>query len=252
MMSTMKAVPLLAAWGWGDEVQAASTHPCRKYKDFVDLQRKRYAAAIAIDRQFSELSEFVSLSSGNFGCHSSRVSMLFVVICMEIESCFKSILSENCVSKSKQKNIEDFSVVEQSHSLSAFKARFHGWIGNEQVFEPFAPWAYCPKLSDSTKPTLPWYSAYGKLKHNTLQSDKYGTFENLCTAMSALHILLVSQFGYTGWGPARSSIGWKSESLFSCEIGNNVEVRFPDKAQCRVVYDLPRTWSYDVEPFGYI
>lgn len=245
------AVPLLTSWAGNDRVFAPSTHRERKLDDYIKLQELRWEAAKVIDSEFSELLQFVSPSKGNFKSHSPRISMLFIKVCVEIESCFKSILSKNSVSNNRQKNIGHFSMVEQSHSLSKFSVRIHGWHQQDQVFRPFEAWACEPKSSDMSVPSLPWYSAYGSLKHNILETEKYGTFENLCYAICGLHALLVSQFGLNGWGPNRGSIGWHHAPEFECVIGDVVEVRFPKKDECRVVYDLPRTWEYEVKAFDY-
>ncbi|QEW19238.1 hypothetical protein LA6_001421 [Marinibacterium anthonyi] len=243
------SVPLLASWGWDDRVITPSTHPQRRRVDLMMLQSRRWQTASAIERDFQELLQFVSPSCQNFPCHSPRISALLVRTCMEVESCFKSILSENDVSKKRQKSIEDFRVVEKSHSLSRYSVKIHGWHQGSKVFRPFQAWG-AERSCDPPLGKLVWYSAYGSLKHNVLDEVEYGTFENLCCSICGLHALLVSQFGFTGWGP-QGVLGFYSAPEYECAVGSTVEVRFPRPEECNVVYDLPKTWSYPIESFEY-
>lgn len=241
------AVPLLATWGSDDRIQAASSNPMADPtpKKHLQLQAIRWSTAIAIDRDFEELLQYIAPSDKNLSCHSSRVLALLIRVCVEIESCFKSILSNNNVSESKQKNICYFSVVENSHSLSRFKTRIHGWREDDIFFTPFEEW------DNNSCKSPKWYQAYSKVKHNALDARKYATFGNLCLAISGLHVLLVSQFGRNGWGPSRGGIPWYSAPEYECSVGATIEVRFPLKSECKVIYDLPRVWNYDIAPFEY-
>jgi len=247
-VATKTAIPLLASWGWDDRIQAPTSKVIENHKT---LQNLRWEAATTIDREFKDVLQFVAPSCDNFHCHSSRIAMLFIRTCVEIESCFKSILSENHVSKNRQKNISDFSRVELSHSLSRFSARIHGWHQPSFTFLPFQDWTSAVNLADGKAPSPSWYKAYGKVKHNILETHKYGTFENLCHAIAGLHALLVSQFGHDGWGPNRGSIGFYHAPEYECVVGDVVEVRFPPREECRIIYDLPKTWDFQIEPFNY-
>jgi hypothetical protein len=246
-LNLSKAVPLLASWGWDERVLAPTSNPNwgAGSERFIQLQNLRYATAYAIDRDFQSLLEFVAPSCENTGCFSPRILALLIRVCVEVESCFKSILSENEVASSKQRNINDFSVTENSHSLSKFRTKIHGWHEVDHFFSPFDGWS---DLSDHS-PT--WYQAYGKAKHNVLEARQYATFGNLCDALSGLHVLLVGQFGLSGWGPSRGGLPFHYAPEYECVIGNTVEVRFPEKQNCRVVYELPRAWTYDTEMFEY-
>lgn len=242
------AVPLLASWGWNDHIQAPSTKTSEEHKA---LQNLRWETATAIDRDFREILQFVAPSCENFGCHSARIVMLLVRVCIEIESCFKSVLSENGVSRRRQNNIKDFAVVERSHTLSRYAVKIHGWRQPSFTFHPFKSWESVSGAGETTLSSPSWYCAYGKVKHNILEADGYGTFENLCLAISGLHVLLLSQFGRDDWGPNRGSVSFYHAPEYECVVGDVVEVRFPPKDECHVVYDLPRTEDYQTESFNY-
>jgi len=245
-----KAVPLLASYGWDDKFFAPSTHPESKHSSVQHkrLQSRRWEVVNAIDKDFSELMQFVSPSEDNLSCHSSRISALLVRVCIELESCFKSVLAENAsLQNSNRTNIRDYEAIERSHSLSSYSFRIHGWWQEDKVFNPFSEW----RSPDASQQSLPWYTAYGRTKHNILDANKYATFEILCLALGGLHIALVSQFGTNFWGPNRSGASWAYDPEFECVIGDNIEVRLPPKIECRVVYDLPRSWDYRIGKYDY-
>lgn len=66
-----------------------------------------------------------------------------------------------------------------------------------KVFKPFSTWC----TSNPTK-SLPWYDAYNSVKHNRSDNIKNANLEHLLDAISAIHILLESQYGkeiFTRW-----------------------------------------------------
>ena len=245
-ISSNESIPLLASWGWGDRVMCPSWYIDDRHKQ---MQNLRWRSAIAIERDFAQLLEFVGPSNANLRCSSSRILALLVRTCIEIESCFKSILDENGVSKSKQKRISEFRSVEKSHSLSQFNAKIHGWHPSEKVFTPFERWSNLNDINPGDAPN--WHRDYGKVKHNVLELERYATFDNLCQAICAFHILLISQFGFDNWGPSRGSVGFHNAPEYQCAVGDIVEIRFPNKVECRVIFDLPRNWEYSSRNFDY-
>lgn len=247
-----KPAPLLTSWTEdGGSFATGSYYTREKYRE---LQNRRFATAMSIDRDFASILEYVSPSNNNIECHSPRITALLIRVVIEVESCLRAILIENCeLGPKKQPNMRTLSKVELSHSLSRYSARIFGWEERQRLFVPFLNW-HCYKFEwskNNEKVNPLWYDAYNTAKHDVLSAGKVATFFNLCNAMSGLHILLVSQFGRSNWGPQRDGISWNGQPEYSCHIGNIVEVKCPSKDRCRVVYGKQATKSKDTECFKY-
>lgn len=148
-----------------------------------------------IQKDLIELFDYVNPSDINLKTYSFRIHELLMRTCVEIEANFKAILTENGYSKKIKKNGEqtpmnmsDYNKLEVTHMLSSYKVNIPHWRGQYGIRTPFSCW------SNPSKPNPKWYNAYHETKHNRVAGFENANFENIIDAVSALLIILSSQF----------------------------------------------------------
>ena len=192
---------------------------------------------LIIQNDIFKLFEYIEPSDENFKTHSFRIHELLMRICMEIEANFKSILRENIYNPKdkdgksrpeKSWNFEDYSLVNKTHHLDEYKAKFPVWKGVKSSFQPYE----CLKR----KKVVPvWWTAYNKSKHDRYNNFEYANFENLLNAFAGLFILLTSQFGTLDFKPGRRYI----EENGYCYYGGGFGIGD------YMLVDLPENWDED-------
>ena len=224
----------------------------RNFRGFIDGENSGYSSwGYIIDKEYArspehfiraffliqddlkELFEYVEPSPVSMKTFSYRIHELLMRTCIEIEANFKAILAENHYTKSRA-DITVYKKINVTHRLSSYKVILPIWNGKkERVFKPFIDW-------DNNKP-LPWYQAYNKSKHDRQEKFQQANLKNLLDAVTALLILLSSQFKTEDFSP--SSRGFAASGYDYHEmgpaLGDYFRIEFPT--------DWPEDEKYDFD-----
>lgn len=202
-------------------------------KKYAEEPEHYVRAFILIQNDLIKLFEYIEPADKNLFTYSYRVHELFMRTCIEIEANFKAILKENIYSprdKNKNNNIRkenvwnifDFYKIESTHHLSSYRVLVPIWNEKSSIFQPFKEW--------KSTPTLSWYSAYNKSKHNRQSEFSKANFKNLINAITGLLVILSSQFGKEDFSPSDPvySAGNLGYYPFESAIGNFFRIEFPN------------------------
>jgi hypothetical protein len=129
----------------------------------------------------------------NFDVYGHQIRNLIILATTEVESSLTSILQANNITPLSQHfTTRDYVRLKKVLRLEEFEVSLshYPWL---QSFSPFRDWS-------ETQPTksLKWYNAYNKIKHNRETEFQEAKLLHSVNAIIAVHIMLVSQFGY--WG----------------------------------------------------
>ncbi len=222
----------------------------RNYRAFVSGQNSGYSQwAYIVDKNYSgspehyvraflliqndlqKLFEYIEPSDQNLDTFSYRIHELFMRTCIEIEANFKAILKENIynptdrlgdIRPEKKWNIHDYRKVNKTHHLSAYKIHIPIWDGNNSIYEPFKQW--------TTTSELTWYQAYNKSKHDRKSEFKEANLNNLLSSVTALLVLLSSQFRTEDFSSGSTLRSGNIDSYYSTNpaLGEFFHIEFPD------------------------
>lgn len=188
-------------------------------------------AFLLIQKDLLTLFEYVEPADTNLQTFSFRIHELLLRTCIEIEANFVAILTENGYKKSGKLSMSDYQKVNKSHLLSDYEVNFPFWHGAKLMRRPFSTW--------ENESGLKWYQAYNKLKHERHLKFQLANFDNLLEAVSALVILLSSQFRTEDFGPGNGSLilGGSNDDTESA-IGDYFRVKFPTNWPKDLRYDF--------------
>lgn len=177
------------------------------------------------------LFEFIEPGDENEGTYSFRCLDQLMRACGEVEVNCKAILRANGYSKTGDWKMPDYRKLEATHHLSSFQVRLPAWRGSHSVRQPFAAWA--------NGGSLKWYQDHHGGKHDRHQEFPKASLGNVVDAMSAVVVLLASQFYTFDFRPQGlgTSIGRPSDS-FEQAIGDYFEVKFPTNWPMAERYDF--------------
>jgi hypothetical protein len=153
---------------------------------FANVPQQYIRAFLVIQKDLLELFDYVEPADKNEKCYSYRIHELLMRSCIEIEANCTAILTENGYRKSDLK-MTDYHKLNGTHRLSSYQVKFPVWHGDRAVRTPFSAW--------ENGPTLKWYQAYNKTKHDRHGRFEQANFESLLDAAAGLVALLTSQFG---------------------------------------------------------
>jgi len=157
----------------------------------LELQAAIEQEEIAAD-ELLDICRVVLPNLKNRGVYGSRIRNLLLTVCTEVEAQWTGILVANNGGMPR-KRLDTKSYVELRDPLR-LDAYVVSCVRFEEypAFQPFAGW-------DPAEPTrsLPWYDAYNKTKHDRARNFDRATLENAISALGALHVLLVAQYGPT-------------------------------------------------------
>lgn len=218
------------------------------------IEHPRYAespesfirAFLLIQKDLLTLFDYIEPSDINEQTHSFRIHELLLRTCIEVEANLKAILKENgCEIKIEKKdgsagikdekwwNMKDYAKVNQSHYLSQYEVKVHGWIGEKSIRTPFSAWA-------NVDDRLSWYTAYNSTKHDRYSNFKEASFQHLIDAVSGLAVLLASQFMDNDFSPSDNllSIGGRNDG-YEDSIGGFFRIKYPSS--------IPKDKKYDFD-----
>ena len=199
-------------------------------RDYAQAPEHYVRAFLIIQNDLQKLFEFIEPSNQNLNTYSYRIHELFMRTCIEIEANFKAILRENTFNPTDNKanirpekrwNIHDYWKVNQTHHLSSYKIYLPIWDGNNSAFQPFKQWKNSSELF--------WYQAYNHSKHDRQNNFKEANLENLINSITALLILLSSQFGTQDFSPSITTRSVNTDSYYFTKpaLGNYFHIDFP-------------------------
>lgn len=198
-----------------------------------------------IQKDLVELFDYVEPDDINLSTFSYRIHQLFVRCCIEIEANFKAILKENQYVISQDYNIKDYHKTEKSHFLSRYEIKLPFWRGHSKFLKPFEAWS-------SKEGRLEWYQHYNSAKHDRHAAFTQANLDNLLQAVSALAVLLCSQF-LDGCFQSEANLLATFEPLdpFEKAIGGYFRVKFPTDIPPEERYDFD--WSdLEAEPDPFV
>ena len=185
-----------------------------------------------IQNDLKIIFEYVEPSDANGDCYSFRIHSLYMRVCMEIESNFKLILSENGYERDGNWNIGDYKKLQKTHHLSEYEIEIPIWDGNNKTRTPFAAWKNAAWKNNAP---LPWYQAYNKSKHERQTEFKAANLNNMMDAICGLVAVLSSQFHTYDFSLSSEIASHTSylaiktyKSEFLPALGDYFHVKFPD------------------------
>ncbi len=185
-------------------------------------------------KDFINLLDYVEPSDTNLNTYSFRIHELLIRTCVEIESSFYAILSENGYVKNGNWTIIDYRKIEASHHLSSYEVRIPLWKGDFWLRKPFENW----KKNES----LTWFNAYNKAKHERHRNFQLSNFKNLTDSICGLAAVIASQFmGYSANAQdVFLSLGGPKDGMDEI-IGNFFRVKYPRDWEDHEKYSF--TWE---------
>jgi hypothetical protein len=230
---------------------------CRQFRDggYGDygrtgyIEHPKYAkspghyirALLVIQKDLSELFDFVEPADNNLQCFSYRIHELHTRACIEIEANCKAILTENGYKKAGDLNMTDYKKLNVTHRLSSYQIKLPIWHGAQDTRTPFSAWA--------TGAGLSWYQAYNETKHDRLEEFEQANFDNAINAVCGLVAVLSAQF-YTHDFSSHDQLFAQGAHDWELAIGNYFLVKFPNDWPAEQQYDFEwRALESGADPF---
>ncbi len=212
-------------------------------RDYAIAPEHYVRAFMIIQKDLVQLFEYIEPTDSNLETYSYRTHELFMRTCIETEANFKAILKANTFNPKhrdgrdrpeKKWNIHDYKKVNTSHHLSSYTVHIPIWRGDHSSFRPFSEWNDDQPLS--------WYQAYNSSKHDRHNSFGQANLRNLLNSISALLVLLSSQFGREEFSPAMPGLAVTGVSYYSTTpaLGDFFHIDYPDDWEESELYDF--TW----------
>lgn len=187
--------------------QPGQYHPRMWRPDCFPAIREKYdidfhsaqGAALNLFGEMKDVFRFVE-PSGNRTAYGHEIRQLLILACTEVEAQCKAVLRENHYTRKNSKGglvgekywrLDDFFRTARPLRLAGWNLKVRGHP-TFPVLDPFAPWG------TGTYAPLPWYSAYNAVKHDREREFAEASLENMVSAMAAVHLLVVAQFGHFG------------------------------------------------------
>ncbi len=160
-------------------------YPAETDREFIARGRDHLSAIV---EQLSGIFRVVEPGGSNAQAFGPSIMNLLIVACTEVEAQWKSVLHANGYAGSSTKDYfktcEALRLKEYSVLLAPYP-----WLA---PIQPFADWS-----SDRPSGSLAWYDAYNDVKHDRYTNYSKATLSHCISAVSAIAILLVAQFGAT-------------------------------------------------------
>jgi len=222
-----------------------SGYSSRQYiidEKYAEAPEHYVRAFLLILEDLKKLFEYIEPSSESLTTFSFRIHELLMRTCIEIEANFKAILTENTYTPNTNSygddiyNISIYKLINKTHHLSSYQVTLPIWNGEIKIFEPFKNWS----KDDTTQQRLNWWKAYNESKHNRHEKFKDANLENLLNAISALLILLASQFKDIDFLPKNSTriTAGSSPDNMEPSIGEYFRIKFPNDWNEAEKYDF--------------
>lgn len=142
-----------------------------------------------LQNALNELFNYIEPSTFNLKTYGHKIRELLILACTEVEYLLLKTLTQNGYSIKTRYSMDDYVKCKDILGLEKFEVELIQYPALK-VFKPFYDW-------DVSKPTqtLPWYKAYNSVKHNRGDGITDANLEHVLDSMSAIHVLLESQYG---------------------------------------------------------
>ncbi|GJL48112.1 TPA: hypothetical protein U2L65_000005 [Citrobacter farmeri] len=191
-----------------------------------------------ICNSLNELFNYIDPDIENLNCYGSKIREILILACTEVEYLLQNLLVENNYESINNRystkdyvKILDIVKLNEYSTLLSFYPDLENW-------SPFKEW-------DPSKPTtsLAWYDSYNAVKHNRGANKHKATLKSAINAVSAIHILLESQYGKEIFNsPMQSSFS----SIFKT-------VQYPtftvNELQCPLIDSNKLVWNEKISLF---
>lgn len=128
-------------------------------------------------------------SRKNLNTYGQSIKNLLVLACIEVENQLKGIYQANEMTSKTHYNTKDYIKLKSILKLDKYEVVFP-FYPELKGFSPFKSWS----AKNPTK-SLRWYDSYNAIKHNSEQNFSKATLENAISAISAVAVLIKSQYG---------------------------------------------------------
>jgi len=154
-------------------------------EEFLHDVRAYQNIQISLDNLFN----YIEPSTENLNAYGHKIRELLILACTEVEYLLLKTLTDNGYNEKKSYTTSDYIKCKDILKLDSFEVGLLQYPKLKR-FKPFYGW-------NSEKPTqsLPWYCAYNSVKHNRNDSITHANLGHLLDAISAIHVLLESQYG---------------------------------------------------------
>lgn len=142
-----------------------------------------------IQYSLDDLFNYIEPSTSNLSAYGHKIRELLILACTEVECLLIKTLVDNGYEQKERYSTNDYIKCKDILGLDKFDVALVQYP-SVKVFKPFHDW----KAGSPTK-SLPWYNAYNAVKHNRSDNITDANLEHLLDAISAIHILLESQYG---------------------------------------------------------
>lgn len=160
------------------------------YFNYVDEQFLQDVRAYQnIQASLDQLFNYIEPAIANLPAYGHKIRELLILSCTEVECLMVKCLIENGYEQKDRYSTNDYVKCKDLLGLERFEVKLIRYP-TVKPFKPFQGWK-----SDSPTKTLIWYNAYNSVKHNRSDNITDANLEHLLDAMSAIHILLESQYG---------------------------------------------------------
>lgn len=141
-----------------------------------------------IQSSLDVLFNYIEPSVSNLIAYGHKIRELLILACAEVECLLVKTLTDNGYERDRY-TTNDYIKCKSVLRLDEFEVMLTQYP-NLKVFKPFHGW----DIGSPTK-SLAWYNAYSSVKHNRSDNITDANLEHLLDAISAIHVLLESQYG---------------------------------------------------------
>lgn len=206
--------------------------------DYVNEEfRQDMRAYQNIQTTLDNLFNYIEPAIANLSAYGHKIRELLILACTEVECLLVKALIENGYDERDRYSTNDYVKCKSLLGLEDFEVKLIQY-SSVKSFRPFKGW----DASSPTK-TLLWYNAYNSVKHNRSENITDANLEHLLDAMSAIHILLESQYGksiferWSGRTEHRSIFKTTARPKWACSAvcvpiltaGYELDVKWPEK-----------------------
>lgn len=135
------------------------------------------------------LFNYIEPAESNLKVYGHKIRELLILACTEVECLLVKTLTDNGYEHRGRFSTNDYIKCKDVLGLGDFEVSLTQYP-NLKIFRPFANW-----ITDEPTKSLQWYNAYNAVKHNRSDNISDANLEHLLDAISAIHILLESQYG---------------------------------------------------------
>ena len=158
----------------------------KRYADDRYLLCRAYSI---LEQDLIKVFEYIEPTDDHKDVFSLRTYDLLLRACTEFESNCKRILLANEYSFPDKLKTKDYFKIEQATKLSKYEVRLNIWYPfGIKIIKPFIEWG--------DGPSLLWYQAYNKVKHDRSQMFSKASFWNVVNAVAGVFAILYAQFSY--------------------------------------------------------